>query len=87
MSAGERFDRFLDNAEKAVADLPSMVLGYIFLTMALLVLIGCVGNAPAPISSACAWIKIIHPSQQDTVGTLRQIDEHNKAVRANCPGL
>lgn len=50
-------------------------------------LVGCIGNAPAPISSACVWEKILHPSPQDTIGTLRQIDEHNKAVRANCPGL
>lgn len=47
---------------------------------------GCVGSAPAPVSSACPWEKILHPSPQDTIETLRQIDEHNKAVRANCPG-
>ena len=47
---------------------------------------GCVGNAPAAVSSACAWIKPIHPSRQDTIETLRQIDEQLKAIRANCPG-
>jgi hypothetical protein len=51
-----------------------------------LALVGCVGPAPAPVSNSCAWEKIIHPSPQDTMETLRQIDEHNKAVRANCPG-
>lgn len=50
-----------------------------------LCLAGCVGQAPAPVSSACAWDKILHPSRQDTIETLRQIDEHNKALRANCP--
>lgn len=47
---------------------------------------GCVGAAPAPVSNACAWEKIIHPSRSDTIETLRQVDEHNQDVRANCPG-
>jgi len=50
-------------------------------------LAGCVGPAPASISSACGWDKIIHPLPADTIETLRQIDEHNKALRANCPEL
>ena len=54
---------------------------------AVLLLSGCVGPAPAPISSACGWDKIIHPSPQDTMETLRQVDEHNKALRANCQEL
>jgi len=52
-----------------------------------LLLTGCVGPAPAPISSACGWDKIIHPSPADTIKTLRQVDEHNRALRANCPEL
>jgi hypothetical protein len=48
-------------------------------------LAGCVGPAPAPISSACGWDMIIHPSPADTIGTLRQVDEHNRALRLNCP--
>lgn len=59
----------------------------ILAVLGLLLLAGCVGAAPAPISSACGWDKIIHPSQQDTIGTLRQVDEHNKALRLACPGL
>ena len=58
-----------------------------FLMLAALLLSGCVGPAPAPISSACGWDKIIHPSRADSMETLRQIDEHNKAVRASCPEL
>lgn len=51
------------------------------------VLAGCVGQAPAAVSSACAWDKIIHPAAADTMLTLRQIDEHNKGLRLACPGL
>jgi uroporphyrinogen-III synthase len=55
--------------------------------LAAMLLAGCVGPAPAPILSACGWDKIIHPSQADTIETLRQVDEHNKSLRANCPDL
>ncbi len=56
----------------------------------LLALTGCVGQAPAPVSNACAWDKIIHPSPgfdtRWTSAEMRQVDEHNKTLRANCPG-
>jgi hypothetical protein len=55
--------------------------------MAVFLLAGCVGPAPPPISSACGWDKIIHPIQTDSIETLRQVDEHNKALRASCPEL
>lgn len=55
-----------------------------------LALAGCVGAAPAPVANSCAWEKVIHPSPgfdtRWTSGEMRQVDEHNKAVRANCPG-
>jgi hypothetical protein len=57
------------------------------MVLAALLLAGCVGPAPAPISSACGWDKIIHPSPADSIETLRQVDEHNKALRASCPEL
>ena len=50
-------------------------------------LLGCVGQAPAPVSDACGWDRLIHPAQTDTIETLRQVDAHNKALRAACPGL
>ena len=55
--------------------------------LAALLLAGCVGPPPAPISSACGWDKIIHPSPADSIETLRQVDEHNKALRASCQEL
>jgi hypothetical protein len=58
-----------------------------FMFMAALLLAGCVGPAPAPMSSACGWDKIIHPAETDTIETLRQVDEHNKSLRASCPEL
>lgn len=58
-----------------------------FALLAGLLLSGCVGQAPAPILAACGWDKIIHPSQADSMETLRQVDEHNKNLRANCPEL
>ena len=58
-----------------------------FMMLAALLLAGCVGPAPAPVSSACGWDRIIHPSRADSIETLRQIDEHNKALRASCPEL
>ena len=57
------------------------------MVLAALLLAGCVGPAPAPISSACGWDKIIHPSPADSIETLRQVDEHNKTLRASCPEL
>ena len=58
-----------------------------FVLPSVLLLAGCVGPAPAPISSACGWDKVIHPSPQDTMETLRQVDDHNKALRAGCREL
>jgi len=58
-----------------------------FAFLAALLLAGCVGPAPAPITSACGWDKIIHPVPADSIETLRQVDEHNKALRASCPEL
>ena len=63
------------------------VLVVVLLGIGALILSGCVGQAPAPVSSACGWDKIIHPAHADTMETLRQIDEHNKALRAACPGI
>ena len=62
---------------------------YVMLLALLPALGGCIGPAPAPVSSACAWDKVIHPSPDFearwTSSEMRQVDEHNKAVRANCP--
>jgi hypothetical protein len=62
------------------------------LLIPILFLVGCVtAPAPAPkvetriVDTACLWVKELTFSEKDTSETKRQIIEHDKAVRKNCP--
>lgn len=45
---------------------------------------GCVSTQKAVPDSSCVAFQIIHPSRQDTVGTKRQVLEHNTVYRKIC---
>lgn len=55
------------------------------------VLTGCAACVPQPppeprvIDTSCLWVKELTFSKADTPETKRQIIEHDKALRENCP--
>lgn len=71
---------------------PRFLFTILFPMATLLVLAGCIGAAPAPVSNACASVlgQIIHPSPgfetRWTAQEQRQVLDHNNASRAQCPG-
>lgn len=58
-------------------------LSYLLIAAALA---GCAVNQPIVIDASCVAFTPIHPSRQDSAGTLRQVLAHNTMWREICTG-